>query len=140
MRVDLNNSKIAFTEDIIKEVAKELDLPKKKIKYLYYTLISYLKYLVSSTSAVAIFIPFIGTFHVKVGFLFEKLYTYRNNKERYDIFKSKKDIIDIFLKDNMYGGYKGKPRHLERSKINHLFYNGGKSIYEIEKLQNEEKN
>ena len=133
------DSKISFTSDIIKEVAKQLNLPETKIKAVYETQIMYLKHLVNNTDAVAIFIPFIGTLHTKVWYLFRQIEKYSKtplDSLKLDIFLSKKKIIDSHIQSHIQNNYKGKSRHLEKNKINRFIYNGGKNMEEIEEFQN----
>lgn len=129
-------SKIAFTNDIIKEAAKELDMSTEKVQEVYTAMITYLKYLTDETDAVAIFIPHIGTLHLKLWYLFDRLKKYNKDPEKLSIYKQKKKNIDVHLQEHIDNSYTGKSRHLERNKIDRMLYNGGKSLPEIEKIQN----
>ena len=129
-------SKIAFTNDIIKEAAKELDMSTEKVQEVYTAMMTYLKYLTDETDAVAIFIPHIGTLHLKLWYLFDRLKQYRKNPEKLSIYRQKKKNIDVHLQEHIDKSYTGKSRHLERNKIDRMLYNGGKNLPEIEKIQN----
>lgn len=131
--------KISFTRDIIKQASKELDMPESKVRAVYDSQIKYLKHLTDNTDAVAIFIPFIGTLHVKVWFLFQQIKKYSkktSDKLKLDIFKSKKDIVDTHIQEYIVNSHIGKTKHLEKNKINRFIYNGGKTMDEIEEIQN----
>lgn len=129
-------TKIAFTNDIIKEVAKELDISNEKVSEVYNAMIGYLKHLIDNTDAVAIFIPHIGTLHIKIWFLYEKLKKLSKKPEKLKIFQSKKAILDKHIQEHIDNSYKGKSRHIEKNTINRLPYNSGKTLSEIEEIQN----
>lgn len=133
------DSKISFTNDIISEAARELNISESKVRSVYDTQIMYLKYLTDKTDAVAIYIPFIGTLHVKVGYLFKQIDKYskkESDKDKLSIFQSKKNIIDSHLQEHIKNSYKGTSRHLEKNKINRYVYNAGKTMQEIQDIQN----
>ena len=135
-----NESKITFTKDVIKQVSKELNIEKKKIAEVYDSMMSYLHYLINETDSVAIFIKNLGTLHVKVGYIYERIkqYKYSKNENKLKIFNKKIEILNDFFKNYYDNKFRVKPRHLDKFKINSLFYNNGKSISEIEEFQNEE--
>lgn len=129
---------IIFTNDIIKKVSKELEIPESKVRSVYDTLFLYLKHLVENTNAVAIFIPYIGTLYMKVSFLFKKLELYKDNekyKDKLKIFLEKKKIIDIHIQETIDQS-KSTSRHLSKNSIDKFRYNAGKTITEIEEIQN----
>lgn len=129
---------IVFTNDIIKKVAKDLEISESKVKAVYDTLFLYLKYLVDFTDAVAIFIPYIGTLYMKVSFLFKKIELYKSDekyKDKLEIFLKKKVILDEHIQSTIENK-QSKSRHLSRNNIDKFRYNAGKTIQEIEEIQN----
>ena len=135
-----NESKITFTKDVIKQVSKELNIDEKKLAEVYDSMMSYLHYLINETDSVAIFIKNLGTLHVKVGYIYERIkqYKYSKNENKLKIFNKKIEILNDFFKNYYDNKFRVKPRHLDKFKINSLFYNNGKSVSEIEEFQNEE--
>lgn len=129
---------ICFTNEIIKEVSKKLNISEKKVEYVYKEIVSYLKYLILKTDAVAIYIPYLGTLHIKLGSVIERLSSKgglsEDNKIIWDL---KKDNIEKhldYLSEN--GGHVRKSRHLQKNRVNLKHYNCGKSLYEIQEIQN----
>lgn len=129
-------SKIAFTNDIIKEAAKELDISTDKVREVYDAMMTYLKFLTDKTDAVAIFIPHLGTLHVKVWFIYDRLKAFAKKPEKLELFKKKKEILDKHLQSHFENSYKGVSRHIGKNSINRLPYNAGKTLEEIEEIQN----
>lgn len=128
-------SKIAFTNDIIREVAKELGISESKVKSVYRIQIMYLRYIVNETKAVAIFIPFIGTLYVRASHLFRKIRSLTNNIKKLNLYKEKKELVDLHIQTTIQEKT-GKSRHLEKASINRKRYNAGKDMKEIENIQN----
>lgn len=56
-------SDIAFTSDIIKRVAKELNVSEKEVSKVYYTIVGYLDKVVRESKHVAVKIPKLGYFY-----------------------------------------------------------------------------
>lgn len=133
------DSQIAFTSDIIEQVSKELKITKEKVEGVYYAMMKYLKYLALETNAVAIFIPSIGTFHIKMKHIIDKIKKLDGVSDKIkqlEIFKSKKSIIDSYVEKVKESPKYVNLRHFEYSMINKIVYNNGKTIEEIEEIQN----
>lgn len=132
-------TKISFTRDIIKEVASELNIDIGKVQSVYDTQIMYLRHLINNTDAVAIFIPFIGTLHIKLWFIFRQIRRFSKKEEdkpKLDLYLRKKERVGELIETHIEEKYNGRARHLERNSITRYAYNCGKSMEEIEEIQN----
>ncbi|MCA9749976.1 MAG: hypothetical protein KC414_12780 [Romboutsia sp.] len=132
-------SKISFTQDILKEVSNDLNIPEEKVKIVYNSMISYLEFLTTKTDTVSIFIPSLGTMYVKLGYILrriQELSRKKGDKNYLEIFKAKKNKIDAYLKELIDNKYPKKSRHSQKSTIALFSYTDGKSIDEIEEIQN----
>lgn len=133
------DSKIAFTTDVVDQVAKELKISKEKVEHVYEAMMKYLKYLTLETNVVAIFIPSLGTLHIKMKHILDRIKFFKDKpdkQQQLSIFESKKERINKYVEK-----IKDHPkfvtlRHFEYSLVNKIFYNNGKTIEEIEKFQN----
>ena len=93
-------SKISFTQDILKEVSNDLNIPEEKVKIVYNSMISYLEFLTTKTDTVSIFIPSLGTMYVKLGYILrriQELSRKKGDKNYLEIFKAKKNKIDAYF-------------------------------------------
>lgn len=128
---------ISFTSDIIKEVSQKLDIPEGKVRGVYRVMTNYLIYLANKTSAISIFIPSIGVLYLKVGSLYKKLKYYKRNKDQknLDIYLKKKEKMDSFITKSKMKDFSKRTRHeLIPNHLNYA-YNIGKSMLEIEEVQ-----
>lgn len=55
-----SNSEIAYTEDVIKRVAEELNISENEVKKVYQGVVSYIQHIAKNTKHVAIKIPRLG--------------------------------------------------------------------------------
>lgn len=133
------DSKIAFTHDIIEKVSSELNISKTKVEYVYYTMMKYMRYLTLQTDAVAIFIPSIGTLHLKMKHLKDRIKFFKKDETKdkeLKIFESKLSRIKKYVDElSKVEGYTDL-RHYEYNLLHKIFYNNGKTIEEIEVIQN----
>lgn len=135
-------SEIAYTKDILKEVSRELGMDLKVIENVYQSMMSYIQYLTNKTKSVAIFIPHLGTLHIRISRIFSVLETisYKKDKEkskvRKEIYEGKKEKLDEHVQGLMAANYSTKSRHFQRDKINLTWYNSDFSIPQIEEKQN----
>lgn len=136
----MSNAKISFTKDIIQEVSKELGIKEGKVWSVYKSMMIYLDYLANKTLAVSIFIPHLGTLHVKIGHVFKKLQQLNSkkvkNEKMIDVYEEKKRLLDNHIQGLVDKEYKRKSRHCQKSRIAMFGFTDGKSIEEIEDIQN----
>lgn len=133
-------SEIAYTSDILKEVSRELGMELKVVENVYKSMMRYIQYLTNKTKSVAIFIPHLGTLHIRVSRILSVLetisYKKKGNEERKEIYEGKKQKLDEHLKGLMDANYTTKSRHFQRDKMKLTWYNSDMSIPQIEEKQN----
>jgi hypothetical protein len=141
---------VVTTSELIKRVSKKTGVSEAKVSATYYSIIRYLSRLAAQTDTTAIRIPFLGVLYVKVKDLHKRsasLHEIRIKKPKYyaktftymhEIILSKLDKIYKHITEHK--GKKGfqDNKHFKKSKIDIPFFNGGKTIQEIEQFQNEE--
>ena len=136
--MDNRNSSIAFTEDILNQVAKELNMDIGKVSNVYGVMVDYIKHVTSNTSAISLYLPHIGTLHTKVNHINRSLHKARKaeDKEKIILYMSKKDRMDRYLDEYSKSRPKRPSRHLQ--SIRYMMYSFRKSLSvdSVEKLQN----
>ena len=138
-----SKKEIVFTEDILREVAKENGWSYDKVNHVYKTTISYIHYLANKTPCLSIFIPKLGTLYLKYYNLkkeLERLKTSKRLKEKYKVFLSKKRAFDEYAKEALKHLLVRDIVHFGNHLINKCYYTDCKKIREIEEFQNNRYN
>ena len=141
-------NKLILTEkDVIKKVAKKLNLDEIKVKRVLSSSIEYMKHLTEEDKVYTINLPYLGNMVFNtISFLRDKHLKERhketvyNNKERkyvsYKIGEQKFNEIDqIIKKQKEEKGYLRVPKHCLRKNLN-FFSRGINYIYQLEEHQN----
>ena len=139
-------SLITSTPSIIEEVAKKLGIKKEKVKAVFDSNISYINSLALDDSTLSIRLPNIGTLYMQRNAVLaiQKRMGYLKERGKYSLlakteatYKSQFDklkILEKYKEDNNKG--KSPMKHFKRSMIKMKYHNGGKTIEEIEEIQN----
>lgn len=141
-----NETNITFTEDIIKEVAKEFGVTYREAMAIYDTEIKYIKHLMKQDDTFALKIPYIGIMHVNRGMLYKSILTqerYKNSgydidEEKYERNKLKLERVQEFQKERKESDAKGKTTHAKKVIFSMLRKRFGKTWEEIEEIQKKE--
>ena len=133
-------SAIAFTEDILGQVALEMDLELDKVEFAYENMIGYLRVLTNETNAVTIYFPHLGTFHTKLKYINHKLASTFKGKTKdlklYNIFLKKRDRINEYLFWYNNNNPKNPLRHTQPLRYNMYTYKYNQVYSEMEESQN----
>ena len=140
---------IISSAEIIKKVAKDLGYSEMQVESVYDSIVAYIKKLVIEKDTVAIRLPYIGVLYATVQGLIRKdvrfrarsinhtSYYEKHNKDIHTVVQSKlKRIYDYIDAHKGEKGYHDN-KHFKKLKITLKYFNGGKSIKEIEAIQNE---
>lgn len=142
MQTHNEKNEIAFTDDIVEDVAKELGMSKEKIAYHVDFMVHWIKKLTKIPEVLAIFIPHIGTMYVNWGKIQnevdyfgkmpeDELPTQWKNRLRDNRIRIAK--LEETFKDN-----DGYIRHKKRQKIFNVYHTKGKNLKELESWQNKQ--
>ena len=127
-------NKISFTQDILKKVSDDNDIPLELVKYSFDIMLENLNDLVRNTDASSIFVPEIGTLYAN----YQKLNVFKNsNKVDKDLIQSKINNIEKLIELNKQNKNYSVNRHLQKPFLKNHFFSKGLSIEEIEQKQNE---
>ncbi len=130
----IRGSEISFTNEVLTEVSKRLKMEPKEVKKVYNSLISYLRYLVYETDCTSIFLKHIGTLYFPYREVMRRLKRTVISDKYKELLEKKANKIY-----NHAGSleYVSKSRHLMKPKLKNKHYSNGKSLEEIEYIQNE---
>ena len=127
-------NKISFTQDILKKVSDDNDIPLELVKYSFDIMLENLNDLVRNTDASSIFVPEIGTLYAN----YQKLNVFKNsNKVDKDLIQSKINNIEKLIELNKQNKNYSVNRHLQKPFLKNHFFSKGLSVEEIEQRQNE---
>ena len=133
MRAD---SEITYSKDIVRIVAKKLDMPEEKVEHVLEFLIFYIKKLALLPNVFAIYLPEIGQMYLSAAYLKNAIINLskKNRTEAEDeklkVTKEKLKLLDSLLEP-------GYSPHKKRSKIRNNYFSLGKGLKELEGIQNE---
>ena len=127
-------NKISFTQDILKKVSDDNDIPLELVKYSFDIMLENLNDLVRNTDASSIFVPEIGTLYSN----YQKLNVFKNSsKVDKNLIQSKIDNIEKLIETNKRNKNYSVNRHLQKPFLKNHFFSKGLSVEEIEQKQNE---
>lgn len=127
-------NKISFTQDILKKVSDDNNIPLELVKYSFDIMLENLNDLVRNTDASSIFVPEIGTLYAN----YQKLNVFKNSsKVDKGLIQSKIDNIEKLIKLNKRNKNYSVNRHLQKPFLKNHFFSKGLSVEEIEQKQNE---
>lgn len=130
----MNKNKISFTQDILKKVSEDNNIPLELVKYSFDVMLEHLNELVRNTDTASIFVPEIGTLYVN----YQKLKVFRtSDKVDKDVINGKIKNIEDLIENNKRNKNYSINRHLQKPFLKNHFFSKGLSIEEIEKKQNE---
>ena len=87
-------NKISFTQDVLKKVSDDNNIPLELVKYSFDIMLENLNDLVRNTDASSIFVPEIGTLYAN----YQKLNVFKNsNKVDKDLIQSKINNIEKLI-------------------------------------------
>lgn len=136
-------SKIVFTEEILKEVSKNLDMDLEVVRGVYTSITDYLEYLVKYTDTVSIKLPMIGVIYINFRNVHIALNTHKKRGSKEEIIKAYEGKLKK-LKEFVGQIDKKYKDTGEYTQIYHRFnpmyfedyFTKGKTLEEIEELQN----
>lgn len=133
-------TKLTFPNEIYKKVASEFDLDERQVKYIYDSYAAEIAHIANYTDAASIKLPHLGVMYVNKKFVeseIKYLSKTGNDPEKLKAYKQKKEVIDREIRN-----YGNKPAlmkrclHVKKSRIANPYFNYGKSLREIEEIQN----
>ena len=127
---------IAYSSDIIKETAKELGIPEEKVQHVLEFLIFYLKKLATSADVFAIYLPELGQIYQSIAYLKSTLILFRKKKLLSESEENRVEKISEKIEKMESLIEKGYSPHKKRSKLRNNYFSTGKSLKELESMQN----
>lgn len=138
------DSDIMLTKELINKTARELGVHKKVVSYLYDFMVEYIHKQTNATDCCSFFLPHLGTMYVKADFIddfiqdkIKDLEKNPNNiaaKKSKIAYEHKKRALKFYVQNS------GRPLsssfHHRRENIKKWYFNKGKSIEEMQDIQN----
>lgn len=131
------NKEVLYRKDVLKEVAKRLDMTDKEVEYNYKALVHVMKEMMADPEVATIIIPKIGKLSFKAAVVEHMQARYKEK----DITPSAR-VSKLFEKlENLKRDPNMRRKsYFRRSKINQYFYTKGLSKKEMEESQNKHYN
>lgn len=131
---------ITLPGSLYKQVAEEFGIDERAVKYMYDSYISEIIDIANYTDATSIRLPHIGVLYVNKKFVESEIaYLTKSGTDdkKLEAYKAKKEIIDKEIRD--YGNkpaLKKRCLHVKRARIANPYFTSGKTLKEIEDIQN----
>lgn len=141
-----NRSDIAYTDDIIKRVAEELDISEKEVRKIYYYIIEYVLKVAKKSKHISIKLPKLGYLYLNGLLLAREVRRLKFNERTKGISKLDKEKLEVYLKKfevlqkykkYIHKNYKKREHsyHFRYPTTRSIFYTDEKSFEEIEDFQ-----
>lgn len=133
---------IAFTDDIVEDVAKELGMSKEKVEYHVDFMVHWIKKLTKIPTVLAIFIPHIGTLFLNWSRVQREVDHFGQIPEGQMSTSWKNRLKDNKIRleklEETFKNSDGYNRHKKRQKIFNVYHTKGKNLKELESWQNKQ--
>lgn len=136
----MRETELTLPNEIYRRVANELGLTERQVKYVYDSYIAELTEIANYTDATSIRLPHIGVMYINKKFVESEIMYLENSgkdPEKLKAFKKKKKVLDKEIRD--YGNkasLKQRCLHLKRPRLANTYFTAGKTLSEIEDIQN----
>lgn len=133
-----NSGDIAYSSDIIRESAEELGISEEKVKHVFEFFIFYVKSLMRMPNIFSIYLPELGQIYLNsayfkhvIGYTEQRKEISESQQEALNKAKERLETLDSLLES-------GYSPHKKRMKFRNMYFTKGKTVKELEELQNKE--